>query len=167
MHSTPNHLMYQFSIALMFENCVKYGPLNRYKMMPPCPLTISTMGNGISILKTFIPQTASLKGFWRLLLVPRIYQSWQRWPTAELPAGVAPQLPSQPSPTRPLTWPGPQHGLAQGWLRLKWAKGRFWLKKLTKITVLRIEFSVVDNLSGPQESIFSLFRRPQLNSRNQ
>ncbi len=31
--------------------------------------------------------------------------------------------------------------------------------------VLRMEFSIVENLSGPQESIFNIFRGPYLNSR--
>ena len=34
-----------------------------------------------------------------------------------------------------------------------------------KIKVLRMEFSIVENLSGPQGSIFILFRGPYLNSR--
>ena len=53
----------------------------------------------------------------------------------------------------PSGWPG---------LRLKWAKGRFGSKNDEKVKVLRMEFSIVENLSGPQESIFSLSRRPQL-----
>ena len=61
------------------------------------------------------------------------------------------------------TWPGPQDGLGQGGLRLKWAKGRFWSKIDEKMKVLGMEFfSTVENLSGPQESIFCLSRRPQL-----
>ena len=57
-------------------------------------------------------------------------------------------------------WPGPP-----GWpgLRLKWAKGRFGSKNNEQVKVLRMEFSIVENLSGPQESIFSLSRGPQLN----
>ena len=64
-------------------------------------------------------------------------------------------------------WPGldPQDGLGQGGLRLKWAKGRFGSKNDEKVKVLKMEFSIVENLSGPQESIFSLFGSPQLNSR--
>ena len=65
----------------------------------------------------------------------------------------------------PLAWPGPQDGLGQGGLRLKWAKGRFWSKMKKKVEVLGMEFSIVENLSGPQESIFSLSRRPQLHFR--
>ena len=61
--------------------------------------------------------------------------------------------------------PGPQDGLGRGRLRLKGAKGRFWSKIDEKVKVLRMEFSIVEKLSGPQESIFSLFRSPQLNSR--
>ena len=64
-----------------------------------------------------------------------------------------------------MAWPGPQEGLGQGGLRLKWAKGRFGSKNDEKVKVLRMEFSIVENLSGLQESIFSLFRGPQLNSR--
>ena len=63
------------------------------------------------------------------------------------------------------TWPGPQDGLGRGGLRLKWAKGRFWSKIDEKVKVLRMEFSIVESLSGLQENIFSLFRGPQLNSR--
>ena len=56
-------------------------------------------------------------------------------------------------------WPGPP-----GWpgLRLKWAKGRFGSKNDEKVKVLKMEFSIVENLSGLQESIFSLSRSPQL-----
>ena len=46
----------------------------------------------------------------------------------------------------------------------KWAKGRVWSKNDEKVKVLRMEFSIVEKLSGPQESIFSLFRGPQLHS---
>ena len=55
-----------------------------------------------------------------------------------------------------------QDGLGQGWLRLKWAKGQFWSKIDEKVKVLRMEFSIVENLSGLQESIFNLSRGPQL-----
>ena len=61
-----------------------------------------------------------------------------------------------------MAWPGPQEGLGQGGLRLKWAKGRFGSKNDEKVKVLRMEFSIVENLSGLQESIFSLSRSPQL-----
>ena len=50
----------------------------------------------------------------------------------------------------------------QGGPRLKWAKGRFGSKNNEKVKVLRMEFSIVENLSGPQESIFSISRGPQL-----
>ena len=60
---------------------------------------------------------------------------------------------------------GPQDGLGQGGLRLKWAKGRFGPKNNERITVLRMGLPIVESLSGLQESIFSLFRGPQLNSR--
>ena len=49
--------------------------------------------------------------------------------------------------------------------RLKWAKGRFWSNKYEKIQVLRMSLPIVESLSGPQDSIFSLFRGLQLNSR--
>ena len=62
-----------------------------------------------------------------------------------------------------MAWPGPQEGLGQGGLRLKWAKGRFGSKNDEKVKVLRMEFSIVENLSGLQESIFNLSRGPQLN----
>ena len=61
-----------------------------------------------------------------------------------------------------LAWPGPQEGLGQGGPRLKWAKGRFGSKNDEKVKVLRMEFSIVENLSGLQESIFNLSRGPQL-----
>ena len=56
-------------------------------------------------------------------------------------------------------WPAPP-----GWpgLRLKWAKGRFGSKNDEKVKVLRMEFSIVENISGLQESIFNLSRGPQL-----
>ena len=60
--------------------------------------------------------------------------------------------------------PGPQDGLGQGGLRLKWAKGQFWSKIYEKIKFLRMSLPIVESLSGLQESIFSLFRGPQLNS---
>ena len=60
--------------------------------------------------------------------------------------------------------PGPQDGLGQGGLRLKWAKGRFWSTKIRKKKNLRMGLPIVENLSGPQESIFNLFRGPQLQS---
>ena len=66
------------------------------------------------------------------------------------------------APAWPLAWPGPQDGLGQGGLRLKWAKGRFGSKNDEKVKVLRMEFSIVENLSGLQESIFNLSRGPQL-----
>ena len=56
-------------------------------------------------------------------------------------------------------WPGPP-----GWpgLGLKWAKGRFGSKNDEKVKVLRMGLPIVENLSGPQESIFNLSRGPQL-----
>ena len=59
-------------------------------------------------------------------------------------------------------WPGPQDGLGQGGPRLNWAKGRFGCKNEEKVQVLRMEFSIVENLSGLQESIFNLSRGPQV-----
>ena len=46
--------------------------------------------------------------------------------------------------------------------RLKWAKGRFGSKNDEKVKVLRMEFSIVENLSELQESIFNLSRGPQV-----
>ena len=62
-----------------------------------------------------------------------------------------------------MAWPGPQDGLGQGGPRLKWAKGRSGSENDEKVKVLRMELSIVENLSGLQESIFSLSRGPQLN----
>ena len=45
---------------------------------------------------------------------------------------------------------------------MKWGKGRFGSKNGEKVKVLRMEFSIVENLSGLQESIFNLSRGPQL-----
>ena len=61
-----------------------------------------------------------------------------------------------------MAWPGLQEGLGQGGPRLQRAKGRFGSKNDEKVKVLRMEFSIVENLSGLQESIFSLSRGPQL-----
>ena len=58
--------------------------------------------------------------------------------------------------------PGPQEGLGQGGPRLKWAKGRSGSKNDEKVKVLRMEFSIVENLSGLQESIFNISRGLQL-----
>ena len=57
-----------------------------------------------------------------------------------------------------LAWP--QDGFGQGWLKLKWAKGRFGSKIDEKMQVLRMGLPIVENLSGLQESIFSLSRSP-------
>ena len=65
------------------------------------------------------------------------------------------------APGWPLAWPGPQDGPGQGGPRLKWAKGRFGSKNVEKVKVLRMEFSIVENLSGLQESIFTLSREPK------
>ena len=59
-------------------------------------------------------------------------------------------------PAWPLACPGPQDGLGQGWLRLKWAKGQFLSKIDEKVKVLRMEFSIVEKIRGLQESIFNL-----------
>ena len=48
------------------------------------------------------------------------------------------------------------NGPKQGGPRLKWSKND------EKVKVLRMEFSIVENLSGLQESIFNLSRGPQL-----
>ena len=57
---------------------------------------------------------------------------------------------------------GLQSGLAPGWpgLRLKWAKGRFGSKNDEQVKVLRMGLPIVENLSGPQESIFSHLEAP-------
>ena len=55
-----------------------------------------------------------------------------------------------------------EDGLGQGRLRLKWAKGRSGSKINEKVKVLRMGLPIVENLSGLQESIFSLSRGPQL-----
>ena len=44
------------------------------------------------------------------------------------------------------------------------AKGHFGSKTYKTVTALKMEFSVLESLSGPQEGNFSLFRNPQLNS---
>ena len=44
----------------------------------------------------------------------------------------------------------------------KWAKDQFWSKIDEKMKVLRMSLPIVENLSGLQESIFSLSRSPQL-----
>ena len=44
---------------------------------------------------------------------------------------------------------------------LGWERGRKVVEKSSTKTVLRMGFSIVENLSGLQESIFSLFRSPQ------
>ena len=61
-----------------------------------------------------------------------------------------------------MAWPGPQEGLGQGGARLKWAQGRFGSENDEKAKVLRMEFSIVENLSGLQERIFNLSRGPQV-----
>ena len=58
--------------------------------------------------------------------------------------------------------PGPQDGLGRGRLRLKGAKGRFWSKIDDKMKVLRMSLPILENISGLQESIFSLSSSPQL-----
>ena len=65
---------------------------------------------------------------------------------------------------QPGLWPGLARMalVGQGGLRLKLAKGRFWSKIDEKVKVLRMGLPIVENLSGPQESIFNLSRGPQL-----
>ena len=43
-------------------------------------------------------------------------------------------------------------------------QGSIWASGDEKVKVLSMEFSIVESLSGLQESIFSLFRSPHLNS---
>ena len=71
-------------------------------------------------------------------------------------------LPRKMPPPSLRTWPGSQDGFGRGGLRLKWAKGRFGSKIDEKVKVLRMGLPIVENLSGPQESIFNLSRSPQL-----
>ena len=47
--------------------------------------------------------------------------------------------------------------------RLKQAKGRFGSKHDGKMKALRMEFTIVENMSGLQEGIFNLSRAPQVN----
>ena len=57
---------------------------------------------------------------------------------------------------------GPQDGLGQGWLRLKLGQGSILVKSAEQMQVLSMGLPIVENLSGPQESIFNLSRGPQL-----
>ena len=70
----------------------------------------------------------------------------------------------QLSGVQPGLWPGlaARMALAEGGPRLKWAKGRSGSKIYEKVKVLRMSLPIVENLSGLQESIFSLSRGPQL-----
>ena len=61
----------------------------------------------------------------------------------------------------------PVHPPRMAWTKAEVGQGSIWVKKLQKMKVPRMEFSRVENLSGPQESIFSPFRGPQLHSRKQ
>ena len=47
---------------------------------------------------------------------------------------------------------------------LGWERVSKSSRKIVEKKVLRMEFSIVEILSGLQESVFSLFRRPQLHS---
>ena len=63
--------------------------------------------------------------------------------------------------------PGQRPGLAPGgpWPRgakAEMGQGSIWVKNDEKVKVLRMEFSIVENLTGLQESIFSLSRGPQV-----
>ena len=62
-----------------------------------------------------------------------------------IPKGVPLQLEGNPKRGYPQEWEGGS-------------------KNDQKVKVLRMEFSIVESLSGPQESIFSLFRGSQLHS---
>ena len=74
--------------------------------------------------------------------------------------GATPPIKGLPIPKGvPLQLEGnPKRGYPQEWEGVR-------SKNDKKVKVLRIEFSIVEILSGLQESIFSLFRRPQLHSR--
>ena len=61
-----------------------------------------------------------------------------------------------------LAWPGTGDGLGQGGVEAEMGQGTILVKKIEKIKVLRMEFSIVENLSGPQESVFNLSRGLQL-----
>ena len=109
-----------------------------------------------------IPQTVPApRGSHGVALVPGIFPSlWSR-SAAELPPRIHPP-PWSPSLASGLAWapgwPWPR------WITLKWAKDQFGSKNDEKIQVLRMEFSIVEHLSGPPESSFSLFRSNQFNS---
>ena len=116
-------------------------------------------------LNAFIPQTDLSVGVLAvLIIVPSTSSNWQRGhhrgAAAGPPRGHRGKCPasgsSRQKPAWPLAWPGPQDGLGQGGPRLKWAKGRFGSKNDEKVKVLRMEFSIVENLSELQESIFNL-----------
>ena len=53
------------------------------------------------------------------------------------------------APARPLAWPGPQDGLGQGGLRLKWVKGRFWFKKIRKNNSSQNELAYSEKINSP------------------
>ena len=53
-------------------------------------------------------------------------------------------------------WPWPRVAKAE------MGQGSIWVQNDEKVKVLRMEFSIVENLSGLQESIFNLSRGPQL-----
>ena len=63
---------------------------------------------------------------------------------------------------RPLTWPGPQDGLGRGGKGLNGPRVDLGQNMTKTIQNLGIEFSIVENLSGLQESIFNLSRGPQV-----
>ena len=48
------------------------------------------------------------------------------------------------------------------WTEAEVGQGSIWSKKDEKVKVLRMSLPIVENLSGPQESIFNLSRGPQL-----
>ena len=71
-------------------------------------------------------------------------------------AGGFNMIPAQ-DPKQPLAQHGEIGGIG--------GKNRFGSKNDEKIKVLRMGLPIVEKLSGLQESLFNLFRSPQLNSR--
>ena len=84
--------------------------------------------------------------------------SQSSWYSLKLATRAPPRSPPRGLHRRKCPTPGSQDSTDR-------AKGHSGSKKYEKIQVLRMGFSIMHKLSGPQESIFSLFRSPQLNSR--